>query len=135
MVVAAQSPAALELAPGSISSVSTARSFVRRTLDGKAPDSVSADLQLAVSELVTNAFEHGAHQPVLVELFLHDQRASLTVTSHQQPGSAIAHVDDWRVADPERLAGRGLGIVRALADDLELETKQSAVKITVHRHW
>jgi anti-sigma regulatory factor (Ser/Thr protein kinase) len=46
--------------------VSVARRFVSDTLDGLVPSSVVADLLLATSELVTNAFEHGRESPVVV---------------------------------------------------------------------
>lgn len=135
MIVAAHSPAVLELPPGSMSNVGTARSFVRSQLVDVVPAAVAADLQLAVSELVTNAFEHGAWAPVVVEVGSIGSRAFVAVTNQQANGAVVASVDRWEIAGPERLAGRGLGIVRALADHIELATRGAEVRITVHRDW
>jgi len=135
MLVAAHFRAVLELEPANMANVSAARSFVRRTLGGDVPDEVAADLQLATSELVTNAYEHGAEAPVVVTVSLGNGCASVSVTSHQRPGANVAEVAEWNIADPEQMAGRGLGIVRAIADDLELTKEASALTIAVHRKW
>jgi anti-sigma regulatory factor (Ser/Thr protein kinase) len=125
----------LALEPGTMSSVSTARSFVRRTLESAAPDEVVADLQLATSELVTNAFEHGEPRPVVVAVDVQDGCASVTIKSHQSGESRMADVSEWSIAEPGRLAGRGLGIVRAIADDVEVASEGDALVITVYRKW
>jgi anti-sigma regulatory factor (Ser/Thr protein kinase) len=135
MLVAAHSRAVLELEPATMANVSAARSFVRRTLGPDVPDEVAADLQLATSELVTNAYEHGAEAAVVVTVEVGDGCASVSVRSHQRPGANVAEVSEWSIADPEQLAGRGLGIVRAIADDLELTTEGSTLTIAVHRKW
>jgi anti-sigma regulatory factor (Ser/Thr protein kinase) len=135
IVAAAESPAVLELEPDTMSNVSTARRFVAAALDGHAPKQVVGDLQLAASELVTNALEHGAAEPVVVSVNAGDHAASLRVTSHQRPNTQIADVSHWHIADPERLAGRGLGIVRALADELDVSSEGDALVITVLRRW
>lgn len=135
IVAAAESPAVLELEPGTMSNVSAARRFVAASLDGRAPHHVVADLQLAASELVTNAFEHGAPEPVVVAVGCVGHTASLRVSSHQRPNTQLADVNHWNIADPERLAGRGLGIVRALADDLDVSSDGSALVITISRRW
>jgi len=135
MLVAVHSRAVLELEPGVMANVAAARSFVLRTLADDVPDEVAADLQLATSELVTNAYEHGATAPVVVAVYVENGCASVSVRSHQRPGARVAEVADWSIADPAQLAGRGLGIVRAIADDLEVATERSALTITVHRKW
>lgn len=135
MGVAAHSPAMLELDPGTMSNVSVARSFVRRALEPIVPGDVVADLQLVTSELVTNAFEHGAPQPVLVAVKATERQASVTIRSHLRRGRQVADVGEWSIAEPDRMAGRGLGIVRAVADGLEVDNDGDELTITVHRHW
>jgi anti-sigma regulatory factor (Ser/Thr protein kinase) len=135
MTVAAQSRAVLRLDAGSMSNVSTARSFVRRHLADGVPEEAAADLQLATSELVTNAYEHGASAPVTVTVEMGEGCASVVVTSQQRPERRVADVGEWSIAEPERLAGRGLGIVRAIADDLEVSADGNALTITVYRKW
>jgi anti-sigma regulatory factor (Ser/Thr protein kinase) len=133
--VAERSPGVLELEPGTMSNVSTARSFVRRTLEAVAPDEVVADLQLATSELVTNAFEHGEPRRVVVAVEVGDGCASVTIKSHQRAESRLADVSEWSIAGPGRLAGRGLGIVRAVADDVHVASEGDRLEVTVYRKW
>src|SRR5215216_5135582 len=79
MLVAVHSRAVLELEPGVMANVAAARSFVLRTLADDVPDEVAADLQLATSELVTNAYEHGATAPVVVAVYVENGCASVSV--------------------------------------------------------
>lgn len=135
IVAAAESPAVLEMEPGQMTNVSIARRFVTSELRDRAPSSVVADLQLVTSELVTNAIEHGDAQPVVVSVHSTPSQASVSVASHQRPDSRIADANHWNIADPERLAGRGLGIVRAIADDLDVSSNGTELVITVYRRW
>jgi anti-sigma regulatory factor (Ser/Thr protein kinase) len=130
--VAERPPSLLELQPGSMSSVSAARRFVRNALARRVPASVSADLELATSELVTNALEHGAHVPVQVSVDVDDRSAWVTIESGD--GASLAEVEQWAIAGAERANGRGLGIVRAIADDVDVRRTSTSVSITVHRH-
>lgn len=116
-----------------LSSVGAARRFVRNALADRTPDEVASDLVLVVSELVTNAIEHGARAPVEVSVRADHGLASVTVTS--AGGDGLAGVAHWRAAEPDRLSGRGLGIVRRLADEIDVERTAGAVAITVHRRF
>ena len=90
------------------------------------------DLRLAASELVTNALEHGEHEPVVVELGVSTGVVSLSVTS-RSPHDHVAPVSDWAVADAAEITGRGLGIVRTLADDVSVTRGGEMLTITVER--
>ncbi len=59
----------------------------------------------------------------------------MTIKSHQSGQSRVADVSEWSIAEPERLAGRGLGIVRAIADDLDVVSEGDALVFTVYRKW
>ncbi|MFD6288024.1 ATP-binding protein [Streptomyces sp. NPDC060205] len=86
------------------------RRTVRRGLDRfELPDIVD-NAELLVSELVTNAFRHG-HGDVRVRMLFEHGRMRLEVRdgSHELP--------ELRAADVLEECGRGLFIVRALADD------------------
>jgi anti-sigma regulatory factor (Ser/Thr protein kinase) len=89
---------------------------------------------LATSELVTNAFEHGAPQPVRLTVRSDREQASITVVSGGE-GSRVPDVDDWTTAQADRISGRGLGIVREIADDIKVERSGGSVAITVHRRF
>jgi anti-sigma regulatory factor (Ser/Thr protein kinase) len=108
--------------------VSTARRFVRRELADGADACVLSDLQLIASELFTNAVEHGAHPEVEVIVEASDDTAEVTVRSGgpADVGPAVG----WQVADAESITGRGLGIVRELADELIVERADDAFVVT-----
>ena len=116
-----------------MANVRAARRFVRNELEGRAPDEAVSDLMLATSELVTNAFEHGS-QPVRVTVRTSPDEASITVVSRGDAGR-VPDVDRWTTARADRVSGRGLGIVREVADDIDLDRSGGSVAITVHRRF
>ncbi len=127
-------PRVLELQPGSMAVIGEARRFVRRALDGEVPESVSSDLELVTSELVTNALEHGERVPVVIKVRVDARRAWVSIeTQGGFPAGAI-ETDQWTIAPADHPTGRGLGIVRAIADDVYVATRGSHVTITVHRN-
>jgi len=125
------SPSTLEI-DAALPNIGTARRFVRGQLAGLVADDVTDDLQLLTSELVTNAIEHGAVAPISITVSFTAERASVTVAS-RGPSPTVGPADTWHVADVEEITGRGLGIVRALADDIDMSKTQHQLTITVHR--
>src|SRR4051812_34521734 len=101
-----------------MSNVSAARRFVRTELSGRAPDEAVTDLMLATSELVTNAFEHASSERVRLPVRRNRDQASITVVS-QGETARVPDPAEWRPAQSDRLSGRGLGIVREIADDID----------------
>jgi anti-sigma regulatory factor (Ser/Thr protein kinase) len=125
-------PYKIELEPA-FENVAAARRFVAERLDGVSPDSrIVDDFRLATSELVTNAVEHGNHERVIIELAVKPDLVSLSVTSHS-PYDHVAPVCDWSVADADEITGRGLGIVRTLADDVSVSRGGGMLTITIER--
>ena len=114
--------------------VSVARRFVRQELTGRVPEEAVTDLMLATSELVTNAFEHGSHHPVRLTVRRARDKASITVVSSGGDGR-LPDVRDWTTARADRISGRGLGIVREIADDIDVERDDHTLAITVHRRF
>jgi anti-sigma regulatory factor (Ser/Thr protein kinase) len=128
----AASPARIELEPA-YENVAAARRFVADRLVGVVADAdVVDDLRLAASELVTNAVEHGDSRRVELVLAVDTGVVSLSVTSHS-PHDNVAPVSDWAVAGPDAVAGRGLAIVRALADDVSVSRGGGWLTITLER--
>ena len=117
-----------------MANVSAARRFVRSELEGRVPADAVTDLMLATSELVTNAFEHGMPQPVRLTVRSNREEASITVVSAGE-GSRVPDVDDWTTAQADRISGRGLGIVREIADGIDVERADGNVAITVRRRF
>ena len=114
--------------------VSAARRFVRKELEGRAPQEAVSDLMLATSELVTNAFEHGSPQPVRLTVRSDGEEASITVVSGGD-ASGVPEVESWTTARADRISGRGLGIVREIADDIDVTRSGDGLVITVHRRF
>ena len=93
------------------------------------PEDVVVDAQLIASELVTNAIEHGVGGPVTVVVQRGVDAVAVAIES-VGPAPDVGAVDDWRVADAEEISGRGLGIVRALADEVAVTRSPGRLVIT-----
>lgn len=99
--------------------ISAARRFVRSTISDSVPASVTSDVQLIVSELVSNAIEHGSDPVVGLELVLGPDAVWVAVTTGAH-AEALGATDTWSVADADEVSGRGLGIVRQIADAVSI---------------
>ena len=111
-----------------LAEVGTARRFIRANLVDVSPG-LNADAQLVASELVTNAVEHGAGGPVIVAIRCDDASIALTVES-VGPAPDVGDVENWEVAPVEEITGRGLGIVRSIADRVEVRRRNGRLVIT-----
>jgi anti-sigma regulatory factor (Ser/Thr protein kinase) len=111
-----------------LAEVGAARRFVRKNL-ADVPDALNADVQLIASELITNAVEHGTGDRVIFALRLDDDAVSLTVES-VGPAPNVRDVNTWRVAPAAHITGRGLGIVRSIADRVEVSRYNGCLVIT-----
>jgi anti-sigma regulatory factor (Ser/Thr protein kinase) len=112
--------------------IAVARRFVGSAMDGLVPEPVIADLVLATSELVTNAFEHGP-SPVVVSVTVASEQATVRVrTVDGGTWADVPHVERWEPAPPDRISGRGLGIVRRIADRVDVERGDGEIEIAVH---
>lgn len=98
----------------------------------------TADLQLAVSEAVTNAIEHGNHNQhhvkVGVHFLLHDDRLAIRVVDQGGGMPTFGPVD--RPSMDEKLleeSPRGLGIflIQQLVDEVELRSDEGHTEFTM----
>lgn len=87
--------------------VAMARRFVNQTLTSWAAGDLAYDMQLVVSELVTNAMRHGGGA-VQLRLLSHGRELACAVTDHSRTAPVAA------TADVFSEAGRGLRLVDAL---------------------
>lgn len=112
--------AAISLTAG-VDAPSHARVFVREQLAGShLPEDVVADLLVVVSELVSNAVQHGDGDPRL-ELRLEGTRVRVDVGDE-----ALDAVPTPRVQDRSASRGRGLMIITAVADQWGHELRGDA---------
>jgi anti-sigma regulatory factor (Ser/Thr protein kinase) len=127
----------LDLAvPSRTAEVAPARHAVVEHLSRHGVSSVVVDdLELIASELVTNAIVHPRPVPgavVHVRVEVTDQ-VVMTV-ANVGPVGAIPPVGAWVQAAPDAVAGRGLGIVRRLCDDVAVEQRGELAVVSCHRH-
>ncbi|MFB9203017.1 ATP-binding protein [Nonomuraea spiralis] len=87
--------------------VATARRFVDRTLTSWTASDLAFDVQLVVSELVTNAMRHGGGA-VQLRLLFHRPELACVVTDHSETVPVAAPADVFAEY------GRGLRLVDAL---------------------
>lgn len=100
-------------------SIGAARDLVREALAGTGLDDAKVgDLQLVVSELVTNAVVHGNGASIAVELTVAPDQVTCAVVSD---GQNLPEISSWVAPVDGRSSGRGLSIVRALADAVTVE--------------
>ena len=100
-------------------SIGEARDFIRVVLRDEAVDEATVDdVTLAVSELVTNAVGHGSGGPVTVRIETAPDEVVCVVRSS---GGTVTDPTTWRSPGVSGRTGRGLAIVRALADAVVAE--------------
>lgn len=116
-----------------LASAGAARRFVDGELRGHVPAPVLADLVLATSELVTNAIEHARTYPGVDVCVRVDAGRACVVVRSLGDHSGLAEAELWATSPPDVPNGRGLGIVRNIADDVSIERAGDVVEITVCR--
>jgi serine/threonine-protein kinase RsbW len=91
-----------------------------------------ADLKLAVTEACSNAVRHayadGAPGEIELELLVEDDRLELVVEDH---GAGI-ELPVREVAEPTVEGGRGLPLIRAVVDELEIHAGEQGRGTVVH---
>jgi anti-sigma regulatory factor (Ser/Thr protein kinase) len=103
-----------------LASVGAARDLTRDAFrDVDLDDAKLLDIQLAVSELVTNAVVHGGPGDITIDFSVADDAVSLSIASD---GRNLPDIESWVVPVDGRRTGRGLSIVRAVADAVAVES-------------
>jgi anti-sigma regulatory factor (Ser/Thr protein kinase) len=111
------------------SSIAETRRFVRECVAPIVTDRMRlGDIELATSELVTNAVEHGAHEPVTVGVETTATTVIVAVTSARS-SAAMGEPSSWSGPLPAMRTGRGLAIVRAVSDEIEVDAGDDALTI------
>ncbi|MGD9995351.1 MAG: ATP-binding protein [Ilumatobacteraceae bacterium] len=101
------------------------RRFVRTWFEARDVDPAAIDdLELAVSELATNAIQHGSGDVIEVELAAEPAELVAIVAADSEHLERIGDVRSWHIAPPDAVNGRGLGIVAAVMDEIEFSADQ-----------
>jgi anti-sigma regulatory factor (Ser/Thr protein kinase) len=123
----------------SVSVPSDARSpaAVRRWIQNRlgeehADPATTADLVLVASELCANAVQHVKATEITVSLHRDAEWWTLSLRS-VTTDSSPPDTSSWMVASPDATSGRGLGIVRALTDHVDVATGDGAIVISCRR--
>ncbi len=111
------------------------RAFVREALHvADVSDEVAADVELVVSELATNAIEHGTGDELTVEVDVaRPQWLQVSITCVSEAAPALRAWRTWAIAPPDARSGRGLGIVRRLMDDVHVESRDGRMTVRCRR--
>lgn len=101
----------------------------------KVPDEDASDLATAFSELVTNAAaaSRGTTEPVTSRAWIEADTVVLEV-ANTVTSPADFRVSRWDLDDPLRPGGRGLMIVQAFTDDLEIDVRGRTLLVRCRRH-
>jgi anti-sigma regulatory factor (Ser/Thr protein kinase) len=120
----------LVLPGSSLEEIAQGRRFVRDGVADRLPPRTTQQMQLATSELVTNALIHGQPGPIELRLHVNDVVAWVRVASTTGDAANMPPVDAWNVSAPGATSGRGLGIVRAVSDRVEVEQSGPQLAVT-----
>jgi len=96
------------------------------------PSTVVDDIELVVSELVSNAVVHGRPAPVSVDVGIGHGEVAVAVSNRGSP-DAIPAVESWVLPAPQALSGRGLAIVRRLSDRVDVRGSGENTVVVVRR--
>lgn len=103
-------------------SIPAARRFVRSPAEEFVAHRVD-DILLAVSELATNAVEYGSSAPFEVRFVHKGDVVELTVSSSVANSSSPPAAGPPPTSEKISRSGRGLGIVKAISDGLEIRNE------------
>lgn len=121
--------------PSSAPSARAAREFVVVELRrATASERAVQDFELIVSELVTNAVQYGSGTEIVVGVdAVSDGWQTVSISSGI--GGVLPPLDPagWTMADAEQRSGRGLGIVRSLADNVSVVVNDDRLIIVCRR--
>lgn len=121
--------------PSGTSSTNSARAFVGEVLRrAEVGRQTISEFELIVSELVANAVEHGDGGDVVVRLDASDAEwLVLTIVSGISATTPPLDPASWTVAGALQAAGRGLGIVRELAQKIDVVRDGDSLVIVCRR--
>lgn len=115
--------------PADTSEVSSLRREIRAFIERHGHDDVAAEIELVVSELATNVIDHTGSDDIVIMIDRDEHRWTVDVADAEN----VPRLAD--IVDPtfDTLSGRGLIIVRALMDSVEVRELEDAHVIRCRR--
>ena len=112
-------------------SARAARNFVVGEMRrASASDRAVANFELIVSELVANSVQYGSGTEIVVGVdALTDGWYTVSISSGVAGALPPLDPATWAVAGAKQTSGRGLGIVRSLADDVSVAVSEGRLVI------
>ncbi len=89
------------------------------------------DMEVAVSEAVTNSVQHGSPDPLAAGIFVKCEASSERMIFEVQDESSIETLPKTNPAehDPDNERGRGVNMMRSLMDECEDTRTESGMKV------
>lgn len=117
---------------GDTTEIGAARDSLEAWLHTEAPrlaDMRSYEIVLATNELLVNAFEHGGDGGCMFDLRHVNDDLMVTVTNDADAAGVLPS-QWWTMPDAGARSGRGLAIVKAVADEVTQRVTATTVAIT-----
>jgi len=99
-------------------------------------DSLYGNIHLAVVEAVTNAIVHGNKQNVEKDIFfctIKDDKVIRFCVKDQGPGFDVTSIPDPTLPENrEKISGRGVFLIRHLADDVTFRDNGATLEMSFH---
>ncbi len=108
--------------------VRSVRRFVRERAATALNVDKLADLDLAVSELASNAVQHGCGSTFDVSLAIGAHSVGVEVRS-RHIGHTVCAPSTWAPQQPSALSGRGLHLVRTVCDAVYVSTDDNDITV------
>ena len=100
--------------------------WLSQSLD-ESGDTTVADVSLVLTELAANVIDHTSSDSVDVELRVEDEWVTVVVLN-SGPVDSVPPIDRWGEL-AEDLRGRGLRLIRALCDEIEVSGDDETTRI------
>lgn len=123
--------------PSIIENIKIIESFIDNARDKYAiDDDIYGNIMISVTECVTNAIIHGnrldSSKKVHLELKLDDEQVEFVITDEGR-GFDYAHLQDPTAPENlEKAGGRGIFIIKHLADDVKFEDEGRKAVLTFY---
>ncbi len=112
------------------SQIALARRVVRAAVHDIDSPHLATDAQLVVSELVATVIEHSSVERILMTIDVDESSVAIAVATGATRDE-LGSVDHWNVPAVDAVSGRGLGMVREVADEVWITDSERGAVVNV----